>query len=39
MLRRRILVVDDDPDSRIILHDRLTYCGTGWRPQKMVTTP
>lgn len=27
MLRRRILVVDDDPDLRGILQDRLTYRG------------
>ena len=27
MLRRRILVVDDDPDLRSVLQDRLTYCG------------
>lgn len=27
MLRRRILVVDDDPDLRSILQDRLAHCG------------
>lgn len=29
MLRRRMLVIDDDPDLRIILQDRLRYCGYG----------
>ena len=29
MLRRRMLVIDDDPDLRIILRGRLTYCGYG----------